>query len=145
MAALKTQLKAIEGGNRPKIVTVYNYEKRQGWKPAKGDKGKFVPKQAYTPRQIAERFANGLHTLVDKVALYDNGTEVIKNFDKLDLTEKHAILKRIETNILQKRHDAQVAAKKKNEELFQKAVMEEIKKREDAAKTDANQNTDNKK
>lgn len=93
------------------------------------EKSLTFPNRALTLRQIADRFASGLNTLDEKIALYDDGKVIIKDFNKLDLTERMEIVRDAETRMQQIIHDRQVAAKAKKEHEFTTLVQSEVDKR----------------
>lgn len=92
------------------------------------------PNRTLTLRQISDRFANGLSAIDEKVALYDDGKVVIKNFEKLDLTERMEIVRDAEERMRMIIHERQTQAKAKKDQEFamlvQKRVDDEIAKRE---------------
>jgi len=94
------------------------------WKSSK--KSLTIPGRTLTLRQIADRFANGLNAIDEKVALYDDGRVVIKDFEKLDLTERMEIVQASEERMRQIIHDRQLSAKTKRDAEFAKLVEKAV-------------------
>lgn len=58
-----------------------------GYKPkwTTSKKSLTIPNRTLTLREIADRFANGLSIIDEKVALYDDGVTIIKGFENSTL------------------------------------------------------------
>lgn len=117
-----------------------------GYKPVwtTNQKSRTIPNRTLSLRQIADRYANGLTTLDEKVGLYDEGRTVIKDFNKLDLTERMEIVRNAEAEMRKIIHARQVKQKEVHEkrfsEILQASVDAEIKKRETAFKDAKSEN-----
>lgn len=97
---------------------------KRGWKTAQ--KSKTVPNRTLSLRQIADRFAAGLNTIDEKIALYDDGQVIIKNFQQLDLTERYEIVKNAEDIIRKKQHALQLAKKEKHQQEYSAEVQKQV-------------------
>lgn len=88
-----------------------------------------VPNRTLSLRQIADRFASGLTTIDEKVAMYDEGRVVIKDFEKLDLTERMEIVRDAEERMREVIHKQQLAAKEKQQHALSLIVQKEVDRR----------------
>lgn len=108
------------------IVSKHNFftGSRPGWKTKQ--KSLTFPGRTLTLRQIADRFANGLNNPDEKIALYDNDRVVIKDFNKLDLTERMEIVKDAEEKFRELMNKRQVEQKKKRETAFTDEIQKQV-------------------
>lgn len=146
MAAKQLTMTKAEDPKRikPRIRTMWTFQEEERNRWTTKQKSLTVPDQAMTVREIANRFASGMLTLNERIALYDDGKEIIKDFDKLDLVDKQKIVEHVRTQIQNKREEMQKIARQKHDENFKALVEAEITKRKAAEQQQQQPNTDNK-
>ncbi|WNK13550.1 MAG: hypothetical protein [Microvirus sp.] len=87
-----------------------------------------VPNRTLTLRQISERFAAGLTTNDEHVALYDEINPVIKGFNKLDITERMEIVQQAEAQMRAKLHARQLELRTKQTQKLNDFIQDKVDK-----------------
>ena len=118
----------LEPGVKHHIKSKYGWiNHTSSWKTK--NKSLTIPGRTLTLRQISERFANGMSTIDEKIALYDDGVVVIKDFEKLDLTVRQEIIAEARAQIQENLNRKQLAAKQKQEKEFSELVEKKVAER----------------
>lgn len=89
-----------------------------------------VPNRVMSLRKLAERFASGLDDTLDhKIALYDEGRTVIKDFERLDLVERQEIVKDAMRQLQELKNKKQLMIQESNKGKLAALVQAEVDKR----------------